>query len=148
MSLTETFCKSIALTVTNKYGKGAAMQISTMFRRVYHGAFRKIPWKWDFLGIDLTRFFRVRNFGNTSAMRLIFFFSMCSKFKLDFEKAENDSKRVFWFRDTYIWIGCVKLSLLWREYLPSALSVLPNRLETLHITNRDFLKGNCMHSDQ
>ena len=43
MSLTETFCKSIAFTVINKYGKGAAMQISTMFGHVYHVAFRKIP---------------------------------------------------------------------------------------------------------
>ena len=34
MSLTETFCKSIALTVINKYRKGAAMQISTMIGRV------------------------------------------------------------------------------------------------------------------
>ena len=43
MSVTQTFCKSIAFTVINKYGKGAAMEISAMFRRVYHVAFRKIP---------------------------------------------------------------------------------------------------------
>ena len=43
MSLTVTFYKSIAFTVINKYGKGAAMQISTMFGRVYHVAFRRIP---------------------------------------------------------------------------------------------------------
>ena len=43
MSLTETFCKSIAFTVINKYGKATAMQTSTMFGHVYHVAFRKIP---------------------------------------------------------------------------------------------------------
>ena len=34
------------------------------------------PLKWDFLGIDLTMFLGVRNFGNTSAMRVIFFSKM------------------------------------------------------------------------
>ena len=38
--------------------------------------------------------------------------------------------------------------LLRREYLPSALSVLGNSLEILHITNRDFLQVNCLHNDQ
>ena len=33
----------------------------------------KDPLKLEFLGIDLTRFFCVRNFGNTSAIRVIFF---------------------------------------------------------------------------
>ena len=35
---------------------------------------------------------------------------------------------------------CVKLSLVKREYLASALSVLTNSLDILHITNRDFCK--------
>ena len=48
MSLTETFCKSIVFTVINKYGKGADMQISTMFWRVDHVAFRMIPWNGTF----------------------------------------------------------------------------------------------------
>ena len=43
ISLTVTFYKSIAFTVIKKYGKGAAMHISTMFWRIYHVAFRKIP---------------------------------------------------------------------------------------------------------
>ena len=42
MSLTETFCKSIAFTVINKYGKSAALQILTMVGGVYHVAFQKI----------------------------------------------------------------------------------------------------------
>ena len=57
-------------------------------------------------------------------------------------------EKVFSFRDNCIWSGCVKLSPLKREYLPSALIVLGNSLEILHITNRDFLKVNCLQSDQ
>ena len=36
--------------------------------------FPKDPLKQDFLDIDVTMFFEVRNFGNTSAMRVILFF--------------------------------------------------------------------------
>ena len=61
---------------------------------------------------------------------------------------EKKQEKVFCFGDTCIWIGCVKLSLLRREYLPLALSVLGNNFEILHVTNRDFLQVNCIHSDQ
>ena len=50
-------------------------------------------------------------------------------------------------RDICVQIGCVKLSQLKREYLPSALSVLGNSLEIYHITNRDFLQVNCLRSN-
>ena len=36
------------------------------------------------------------------------------------------------------------MSLLKTEYFPSALSVLINSLEVLHITNGDFLSDNCL----
>ena len=57
-------------------------------------------------------------------------------------------ENVFFLRDNYIWIGWVKLSQVRREYLPSALSVLGNSFEILHITNKEFLQVNCLHSDQ
>ena len=66
------------------------------------------------------------------------FFIKCSKFKLDFKNAEKDSEKNFCFRDTCIWIGCVKLPLLKREYFWLPLSVLGKCLEILHITNRDL----------
>ena len=44
ISLTETFCKTVALTTINKYCKGAAMEISTVFARVYHVALGRIHW--------------------------------------------------------------------------------------------------------
>ena len=51
----------------------------------------------DFLDIDLTTFFGVRNFGNTSAMRVIFF-SKCSKFELDFKNEKKNQKKLFVFQ--------------------------------------------------
>ena len=62
--------------------------------------------------------------------------------------AEKNSEKVFSFSDNCIWIGCVKLSLLKREYLPSALSVLMKRLEIFHVTNREFLQDNFLNCDQ
>ena len=43
---------------------------------------------------------------------------------------------------------CVKLSQVRREYLPSALSLLGDSFEILHVTKRAFLQVNCLHSDQ
>ena len=57
-------------------------------------------------------------------------------------------EKVFCFWHNFIWIGCVKLSVLRREYLPSALSVLGNSLEIFDITNINFLQVNCIHGDQ
>ena len=62
--------------------------------------------------------------------------------------AEKNSEKVFSFPDNCIWIGSVKLSLLKREYLSSALSLLIKSLEILHVTNRDFLQDNFLNSDQ
>ena len=42
-----------------------------------------------------------------------------------------------------MWMGCIKLSLLGREPLSTALVVLRNSLKLLHITKRDFLLLNC-----
>ena len=61
---------------------------------------------------------------------------------------KKNQKIFFFFRENSISIGCVKLSLFRREYLPSALSVLGNSLEILHITNRDFFQINSFHRDQ
>ena len=91
--------------------------------------------------------FRTRKFWKYISYDGHFFWKIC-KFNIDFKNAKKNSEKFFCFWDNCIWIGCVKLSLLRREYLPSALSVLGNSLEILHITNRNFLKVNCLHSDQ
>ena len=79
----------------------------------------------------------VRNLGNTLALRGIFFWK-CSKLKLDFKTAENNSENLFCLWDNFIWIGRIKFSLLRREYLSSAVNMLRKRLKILHITKSDF----------
>ena len=47
-----------------------------------------------------------------------------------------------------MWMGYIKLSVLGREHLPTALIVLRNGLKLSHITKRDFLEVNCVPADQ
>ena len=47
-----------------------------------------------------------------------------------------------------MWMGCIKLSLLGREHLSTALILLTNGLKLLHITKTDFLQLNCLPVDQ
>ena len=47
-----------------------------------------------------------------------------------------------------MWMGCIKLSLLGREHLPTALLVLTNSLNLSYITKRDFLHLNFVPVDQ
>ena len=63
--------------------------------------FSKGSQKQDFLDIYLTTIFQVRNFGNISAMRVIFF-GKCSKFYLHFKNVEKKSEKVFPFRDNCV----------------------------------------------
>ena len=56
-------------------------------------------------------------------------------------------KKVFCFSDNLVGIGCVKLSLLRREYLSSAVIVLTNTYKALHLTKTDFLRLNYLQND-
>ena len=47
-----------------------------------------------------------------------------------------------------LWIGRVKLSLLRREYLSSAVNVLTNSYKALHLTKTDFFRLNYLQNDQ
>ena len=80
-------------------------------------------------------------------MRVIYFWK-CSKFDVDLKNAIKNSEKVFCFSDKCIWIVCIELSLLRREYLSSAVNVLTKSLETLHITTSDFFQVNYLQSDQ
>ena len=75
--------------------------------------------KQDLLCIWVSMSFRVNNFRNTQDMRLIFFFffSKCSKFKVDSQYAMKMQQNNFGFSDNCIWIDRGKFSLLLREYL-------------------------------
>ena len=70
------------------------------------------------------------------------------KIEFKFRKRKKKFKKCFCFWDNCIWTSCNKLSLLRREYLSSAVSVLGKSPNILHITERDFLQLNCLHSDQ
>ena len=50
----------------------------------------------------------------------------------------------FW--DNGVRIGCFKLSLLKREYLPSAVNVLTNTYKALHLTKNDFSQLNYLRN--
>ena len=110
--------------------------------------FSKGPLKGDFLHIDLTTFFGVRKFKHTSSIRVIFFLEIL-KIKSRFRKCKKKiAKMFFCLWDNCIWICCNELSLLRREYLSSAVNVLTNSPENLHITKRDFLEQNFLETDQ
>ena len=89
----DTFRNWLACTLTNKYRKGAAVQIWRAFRSVYHVTCRRVLSNWFFLDIYLTAFFGVPKFKNTSPMRIIFFlkiFKMESKFAKCKKKLRKD----------------------------------------------------------
>ena len=47
-----------------------------------------------------------------------------------------------------MWMGCIKLCLLGREHLPTALIVLRKVLKRSHMTKRDFLQLNRVPVEQ
>ena len=57
-------------------------------------------------------------------------------------------ENVFCLWDNCISIGCVKLSLLRREYLSLAVNVLTNCFQILHVTKGDIFRINFLRSDQ
>ena len=80
-------------------------------------------------------------------MRAIFFWK-CLKFNVHFKKGQNNWRKAFCFWDKFIWLCCVKMPPLRREYLSSAVSVLENSLKTLNVTKSDFFQLSYLHSDQ
>ena len=76
------------------------------------------------------------------------FFWKCSKFNVDFINEQKNWKKFFYLWDNKIIIGCVKLSLLRREYLSSTLIVLTNTVKILLSTKRAISRLNSVHSDQ
>ena len=91
----------------------------------------------DFSDIYLTTFFAKRNFGNTSARRVIFFWK-CAKFYLHFKNPEENSEKSFCFIDNCIWIGCINLFQLRRENVRQAVNVFTNSPKILHYTKREY----------
>ena len=123
--------------VINKYGKGAAALIATMFGPVYHVACGRLLWNWIFQTFIQSPFLESviseihRPLGWS-------FFANCSKFNVDFRNVEKNWEKVFCFWDNSIWIDCIMLSLLRREHSPSVVNVLRNSLKILHSTKTNF----------
>ena len=145
MSIIETFSNSIDLTVIDEYDKDHVMQIWTVLGHVCHVACRRVLWNRLFRHLS-NYVFRVRNFGNTKAVRVIFFFQMY-KIEFRFQKFSEKLRKIFFFWDNCIWIGIVKLSLLRTGYFSSAANVLTNSPKIWHINKRDFLEHNFFASD-
>ena len=145
MSIRETFCNSMNFAVINKHDKRDVMyfEISsrtfTMFlmkRSSKTGLFRHLS----------NHVLRVRNFGNTKAVRLIVFFKMF-KINLDFKNAAKNWEKIFCFWDNCIWIGIVKLSLLRTGYFSSAANVWTSSLKIFQVNKRDLFQLNWLDSD-
>ena len=133
--------------VINKYGKGAIVQIGTVYGPVYRVACGRALWKRVFQTIIESPFSKCvvseisRLWGSSV-------FGKCSEFNVDFRYQEKNWDKVFSFWDNSIWIGCVVLSLICREYLSSAVSVLINSHKIFHSTKGVFFQLNYVHSDQ
>ena len=90
---------------------------------------------------------RVRNFGNTKALRVIFFSKMF-KIVSRFQKCIQKLKEVFCFWDNYIWIAIVKLFLFGRGKFSSAANVLKSSPKIFYVNKRDFFQLNWPCSAQ
>ena len=66
------------------------------------------------------------------------FFWKCSKFNADLKNAEKNSEKMFCFWDKCISIVCIHLSLLLREYVSLAVTVLRKGLKNFHKSKSDF----------
>ena len=97
----------------------------------------RVPLKRDLLGIYLTTSLVVFNLRNTEAMRVIFFWK-CLKFNANSKNAAKNSEKTFCFWNKCIWLVCIQLSLLIREYLSAAVNVLRKRLKKFHVYKSDF----------
>ena len=64
-----------------------------------------------------------------------------------FQKWSRKFRNIFSFLDNFIWIGCVKFSLLPREYLSSAVNVLTQSHKISGVTKRNFSQLCVPHSN-
>ena len=131
----------------SKYGNSAVVQIATVFEPVYHVACQRIFWNGTFCTYILPRFpecviSEINQLWGSS------FFWKCSKFNVDYENSTKNLEKALSFWDNCVRIGCVKLSLLRKEYLSSAVNVLKNSYKALRLTKTDFFWHKYVPDDQ
>ena len=66
------------------------------------------------------------------------FFWKISKFNADSKIDEKNREEMLCFWDKCIWIVCIQLSVLIREYLSSGVNVLTKRLKSFDVSKSDF----------
>ena len=131
----------------NEYGKGTVVQIATVFLPAYYVICGRVFWSRIFHPIIESSFSetvlsKIHRLCGPS------FFWKCSKSNVDSENEEKNWGKVFCFLDNSIWIGSVKLPVLRREYLSSAVNLSTNSPKIFHRTNLDFFQLNYVVSDQ
>ena len=70
-------------------------------------------------------------------MRVVFFWK-CSKFNTNSKNAQNNWEKIFGFWDKCIWIVCIHLFLLIREYVSLAVNLWRKGLKNFHESKSDF----------
>ena len=144
--LKQTFSDSITFTMITKYGNGAVVQIATVFERDYHVACQRVLWNGTFWTNIYPRFLECVIWQINQLWRSSFFRKYL-KLHVDFENARKNLEKAFCFWDNFVRIGCVKLSLLRREYWSSAVNVLTNTYKALHLIKTDFFRLNYLQND-
>ena len=144
--LKPTFSDSITFKMITKYGTCAVVQIATVFECVYHVACQRVLWNGTFWTNIYPRFLECVIWQINQLWRSSFF-RKCLKFHVDIENARKNLEKAFCFWDNFVRHGCVKLSLLRREYWSSEVNVLTNTYKALLLTKTDFLRLNYLHND-
>ena len=101
--------------------------------------FTKVLLKRELSGIQVTTFFRVNNFQNIWAMKLIFVLKM-RKILFRFWKCKKNSEKIWGFDENGVWTCCGKFSLLWREFMWSAVNVLPDSPKISDLTKKNVFQ--------
>ena len=91
--------------------------------------------------------FRVRNFGNTKAVRVMSY-SKYSKFNLDFRNAAKKRQKVICFWDNSIWISIIKFSLLRTGCFSLVANMLTSSPKIWHVNKKRFFEHNFYFSNQ
>ena len=124
----------------NKYDKGAVVEISTVFEKVYHVLSKGLLKRdfFDFVWLRFSQFLisEIYKLWRSS------FFSKYSKFSLNFKNVAKIRENWFYFWNNCISISSLKLSLTRTEYLSSGFHVLTDSSKIVHFTNRQFFQLN------
>ena len=82
--------------------------------------------------------FRGRQFQKCITYDGHLFFWKCSKFNADSRNAKKNSEKMFCFWDKCIWIVCIHLSFLLKQYVSLAVNVLSKGMKSFHVSKSDF----------